>query len=327
MATLRVGVIGAGYFGRHYVRLLHATKGIELAGVAVRATTEMIDIPDDAVRYGSADELLQDQKIDCVVIVTPPSTHAELAVKALENGKHVLLEKPMALSIAEAHTIERAIKKSSRIFMVGHQYCYNDSVRELKKEIEKGTLGEVKYVFAEHLYAGPVRLDVGCLWETATHELSIIDYLFPNARVTKISGQMLDMAGSGRDDLATAVLRFDTKMLATIFTTWFAPQKVRRMIIGGTQGMACFNEKEKNPLVFTRHPYPSGESPELHTSHFFEITEKETYIPDIEAHEPLANQLDHFFECIREQKMPLTGIEQGLRITKLLEEITTGIWV
>ena len=89
--------------------------------------------------------------------------------------------------------------------------------------------------------------------------------------------------------------------------------------------MACFDEKEKNPLVFTRHPYPSGESPELHTSHFFEITEKETYVPNIEIREPLANQLDHFFECIRKDKMPLTGIEQGLRITKLLEEITAHI--
>jgi len=372
---MRFGIIGVGYFGKHYVRLLQKMEGVELTGIATRLITEIPELSEtikvprgkprgivgtrfartsrgkaarystfvasslgrnesklsfrsslDAIKkYESAHALLRDPGIDCVIIATPPSSHGELAITALEEGKHVLIEKPMAVSVAEAQAIADAANKSGRICMIGHQYCYNDYIRVLKKEIEKKTIGDIKYIFAEHLYAGPVRLDIGCLWETATHELAMIDYLFGHVSATKIIGQVVDITGSGREDAASVVISFDNGVVLTITTTWFAPRKVRRMIMGGTKGMAVFDEQEDHPLVFFNHPYPKGESPELHTSHFFEITEKETYIPSIDAHEPLRNELTHFMECIREQKTPITGVDHGLRVTKLLDEITVAI--
>lgn len=322
---MRFGIIGIGYFGRHYVRLLQDMEGVELISIAARQGAEIPELPKTIKKYESADALIRDPAIDCVIIATPPSSHAEFAIAALKQDKHVLIEKPMAVSVVEAQAITDAARISGRTCMIGHQYCYNDYIRALKKEIEQKTIGDMKYMFAEHLYAGPVRLDIGCLWETATHELAIIDYLFPDIHAVKITGQMIDIVGSGRDDMASVVITFDNGVVATIVTTWFALRKVRRIMMGGTKGMAMFDEKEEDPLVFLNHPYPSKESPELHTSHFFEITEKETYIPEVHAREPLHNQLTHFMKCIREGNMPITGVDQGLRITKLLDEITARI--
>lgn len=323
--NLRFGIIGIGYFGKHYVRLLQEMEGVELIGVAAREIAEIVELPATIKKHESAHALIRDPAIECIIIATPPTSHAEFAIAALKQGKHVLIEKPMAVSVGEAQAIADAANKSGRVCMIGHQYCYNDHIRALKKEIEQKTIGDIKYIFAEHLYAGPVRLDIGCLWETATHELAIIDYLFGDIRPTKITGQMVDIVGSGRDDAASVVITFDNGVVVTIVTTWFAPQKVRRIIFGGTKGMAVFDEKEKHPLVFFNHPYPTEESPEFHTSHFFEITEKETYIPTIDVREPLHNELTHFMECIRDGNKPITGVDQGLRITKLLDEITTSL--
>ncbi|MEK7082699.1 MAG: Gfo/Idh/MocA family oxidoreductase [Patescibacteria group bacterium] len=319
---MRFGIIGVGYFGKHYVRLLQEIKDVELVGIAARSVADMPELPETIKKYESADTLLCDLTIDCVIIATPPSSHARLVIGALEKGKHVLVEKPMALSVLEAQAIADAADKSGRTCMIGHQYCYNDYIRALKKEIEKKTIGDIKYIFAEHIYPGPVRLDIGCFWETATHELAIIDYLFGNINAVKITGQMVDIGGSGHDDAASVTIAFDNGMLASIVTSWFVPQKVRRMIIAGTKGTAVFDEKETHPLVLFKHEYPQQESPELHTSHFFEITEKEKYIPHVDAHEPLHNELRYFIDCIIKKKTPITGVEHGLRVTKLLDEIT-----
>lgn len=319
---LRFGIIGVGYFGRHYVRLVQEIEGAELVGIFTHAVKESDVILTGIKRYASADDLLADSSIDCVIIATPVSTHADLAIAALRHGKHVLLEKPMASTLADAKRIADAVRESGRIFMVGHQYCYNDYIRQLKKEIENQTIGRVTYLFAEHLYVGPVRLDIGCFWETATHELAIIDYLFPGARATSIAGQMLDMSGQGRDDATSALIIFNNDLCATIVTNWFAPQKVRRMLFTGTKGMAVFDERDGHPLMLACHSYPVGESPEVHTSHFFTIPHAERVKPAVEATEPLYNQIVHFMECIHNQQMPLTGIDHALRVTELLDGVT-----
>ncbi len=319
--TLRFGVIGVGYFGKHYLRLLQEIEGAECAGIFTRFDEEVKALSPQIKRYVSVNELMSDSSIDCIIIATPVSTHADLAIAALEHGKHVLLEKPIAASLVDAERIAAAVRASGRVFMIGHQYCYNDYIRQLKKEIENQTIGQITYLFAQHLYPGPVRLDIGCFWETATHELAIIDYLFPGIKPKAVTSQILDMTCCGRDDATTALISFDNGLTATIVTSWFAPEKVRRMLLAGTKGMAVFDEKEEHPLVLTKHPYPVNESPEPHTSHFFNINDSERMVAPTAHTEPLRNQVVHFMECVREQKIPLTGIDHALRITKLLDMV------
>ncbi len=178
--NLAFGVIGAGYFGRHYIRLLQDIPGVALRAVADRSLETIGEnipvLPARVSRFADARELLSDPEIDCVVIATPASTHATLAIAALEHGKHVLVEKPMAMNMVEAEQMRDVVGKSNRIFMVGHQYLYHDYIRHLKEKLDEGILDTVKYVFAEHLYFGPIRSDSGCFWETAVHEISLLDH-------------------------------------------------------------------------------------------------------------------------------------------------------
>lgn len=230
METLRFAVIGIGHFGKNYVRLLGEMPGVELSAAARNAD--------------EARAVLQRPDIDAVVIATPPTTHAALAAAALESGKHVLVEKPMVLNTADAQALRKKVASSQRVLMVGHQYCYHDYVQHLKEQIHRGALGEVRYVYAEHLYFGPVRRDVGAFWDTATHELAIIDYLFGPCEITDARGSACAMLGGTDDDFAACTVNFSNGLLATMVASRFAPQKVRRMFFGGTNGLATFDDLE-----------------------------------------------------------------------------------
>ncbi len=192
-----------------------------------------------------------------------------------------------------------------RSFMVGHQYLYNDHINRLKSELNKGTLGRIRYVWGEHLYPGPIRSDVGCFWETATHELAIIDYLFSPKRIREVRGSRNDLTGSGRDDFASVWIEFEAAPPAAVTVSWMYPEKIRRLAIVGEKGSAVFDEQRNEKLKFY-------------------LGEK-ILVPQIAAGEPLRNELEHFIKCVREGKKPLTDIEHGVRITRYLDTIQSLI--
>ena len=327
-ADLRCAVIGAGYFGRNYIRLLQEMPDVLLSAVASRsnppAKKNISDLPSQVRYCTDAREVFSDATIDCVVIATPASSHATLATAALEQGKHVLVEKPMAMSVQEAERITEAARKSGRIFMVGHQYLYNDYVRELKRMIDGGVLGGARYVIAERMSFGPIRSDVGCFWETAGHDLAIIEYLFSPGTVKKSHTILSDLAGSGRDDFASAGIVFESGLVAAMAVSWFAPEKTRRMTITGDKGMAVFDEMRPEQLRIFRHPYPAPADRSGGQSVFPKMDGEEMVTPVINAREPLRSQLEHFIACIRTGEEPVTGIEHGLRVTTAMESISHG---
>lgn len=318
---LRFGVVGVGYFGKHYVRLLRDFQGASLYAVTERSTPSTLDIATDVGRYSSARELFDDPSIDCVIIATPSVTHAQFAEEALRKGKHVLVEKPMATTFADAEHLARIAETSGRVYMIGHQYCYNDHIEALRKALEKDMCGTIRSINAEHIYPGPMRSDIGCLWETATHELAIIDYLFPHATVSSISGRMIDITGNGHDDATSATITFDTGMVLTLYTTWCAPQKSRRMILIGESGSIQFDESESIPLRFAQHQ--SRREAGSTTSGEHSVGDP-LRVP-ARVREPLFNSLTHFIECVHTAKEPRTGVTHGLRITSLLDRITTTL--
>ncbi|MEK7541506.1 MAG: Gfo/Idh/MocA family oxidoreductase [Patescibacteria group bacterium] len=333
--TLRFGLVGAGYFGRHYVRLLQDMPGAALRAIADRSRETIEkrapELPASIARAAEAEDIFSNPEIDCVVIATPAQSHAGLAVRALEAGKHILVEKPMAMNLQEAEAMRRATEKSGKTLMVGHQYLYNDHIRHLKKKFDEGMLGAVQYVFAEHFSFGPVRPGIGCFAEMAVHELAIIDYLFSPGDIADVTGSIVDFFGTGRDDFASASIRFANGLVAVVAVSWFAPEKVRRMTIAGAQGMAVFDDRREEKLKFFLHPYPvrdaishahaDGES----ASRFMEYAEGEIVMPAIDAREPLRNQLKHFISCVRKGAEPISGITHGLRVTRMMEVISRAI--
>jgi len=232
------------------------------------------------------------------------------------------------LWVPEEHSIapESEGGKLLPIFMVGHQYLYNDYICHLKAKIEQGIFGKIRYLFTEHFYPGPIRSDLGCFWETAPHELSIIEYLFGIQKIIEVKGKKCDFLGSGRDDFTSVVITYENGLVVTIVTSWFAPIKARRMIVGGEKGMVLFDDREpKDKLKFFLYPYPMAHDLGGSSSFYLHDHLDEMVIPAIEAREPLRVELEHFVECIRTGTVPLTDIEHGVRTIESLYLISKQI--
>lgn len=317
MERVRCAVIGVGHFGRHYVWLLSDFAGSELAAVVSRSAETLAGLPNLSVsvrRATDAESVFADPAVDAVIIATPTPTHAAFAAAALQAGKHVLVEKPMTANLREAEELAEVVRASGRVFMVGHQYLFNAHIAALKEAIGAGEFGRVRAVFAEHFYHGPIRQGVGCFWETAVHEIAILDYLFGLDAVADVAARSLDLTGNGFDDWTTATISFADGLAATVITSWCAPEKARRLIVVGEAGSASFAEELTifiEPLGALRDRY--GPTPAACVRR-----------PVAAARESLLNQLEEFFACIRERREPRTGISHALRVVRLLDRAVPG---
>ena len=323
--ALRFALIGLGHFGKHYLRLLQDMDGVRLRAVASHrqeSLTTVQGLSPDVIRTSDIEMVFNHGEIDCVVIATPASTHFDLASRALKAGKHVLVEKPMTKTFEEAKQFRDAVEKSDRVFMVAHQYCYNDYIRHLKKEIDAGMLGKIRYFFFEHFYPGPIRSDIGCFGDAAPHAFSVLDMFFPETKIGNIQGKMLDISGRGNDDFAAIEISYDNGLLAVLAVSCFAPVKVRRMYMGGEKGMALFDDMaDAGKIKIAREPYPDMRNVAGGRSYAFDSLAANTETPAIQAREPLRNQLEHFIECVRAGKTPLTDIAHGIRVTDVIERV------
>jgi len=280
---MNFALIGAGKFGKNYDRLLKEIPGVSLKAIVTASS-------------GNLETVLQDPEINCVVIATPPATHFEIAKTALEAGKHVLLEKPMVLSVQEAEELKKVVGKSGRVFMVGFQYLFNGYIQYLKKEIENGAFGEIKKISSEH-FQSPPRNDVNAFWDAAPHPLSIFQYYFEPTKILNVEVE------TATREFTSVKVRFDRAPLLSIKTSWPGEKKVRKLILEGEKQTAILDETlEKQKLRFS-----SG------------------LVPNIEADEPLRNEVEHFLDCIQNQKTPLTDVNFGCLNTKWLEIISENL--
>lgn len=329
---IRLALIGVGKFGKNYLRILQDMPGVELAAVAVisKNSLKSVAVSDLVQKTINAEDIFGNFEIDAVVIATPTKTHVALASSALKQGKHVLLEKPMTATLKEAEELARIAEKSGKILMIGHQYCYNDHIRFLKQKLTGGFFGKIHYIYAEHFYTKPLFGKVGCFWETATHELAILDYLFDEFSIKRKMSRFEDFFGKDRDDFANVSFSLYSKSYSqileninirdyaesfpvTISTSWCAPEKVRKFTIVGEKGAAIFDEVRdtKNPLM-------------LYKIDDEDFGYKEISIDVPNAGEPLRNELEHFIECISKKRRSLTDYRHGLRVTKYLNAIMSS---
>ena len=306
MKPLNFALIGAGRFGKHYVRLLKNNKKARLAAVCTKTKESLNKILSSLPKYTIAttglERVFADKKIDCAIIATPLSTHYKIAMKAINAGKHVLLEKPMAQSNSEAKKLSAAIKKSGKTFMVGHQYVYNDNINHVKQLMKKKLFGKILSVKADHLYNWQ-RKDIGCFWDAGTHHLAVIQYLFNPGKISEISGSAKSVSGNFFDDTAEVSLKFENGLKANLFISSASQQKSRKFIFAGEKITAAFDDSKKSALEIVRG-----------SSHAKKIK--------ISAKEPLKNELEHFMSCIHENKTPKTGIAESAIVTGWLVQIS-----
>lgn len=316
---VRIGLIGYGYWGPNLARNFHSLPNAHLAAIADQ-DAKRLDEPARLYNphtYTDASELLRDPTIDAVAISTPARTHFDLAHAALESGKHVLVEKPLAMSSAEARELITLSERRRRVLMVGHTFEYNPAVWKIRELIATRELGDVYYVYSNRVNLGRVQRDINALWSIAPHDISILLYILgmmPH-EVSALGGTYLS---DNIDDVVFVTLTFPNKILAHIHASWLDPSKVRQMTVVGSRKMVVYDDvdPEARLRIYDKGVYRHGAD---YGEYQLKIHSGDISIPRIDMSEPLHNECAHFVECVIENVTPRTDGENGLRVIRVLE--------
>ncbi len=324
---LKVAVIGYGYWGPNLVRNFVETPDAEVIMVADISESNLQRV---SSRYPaiqtttSVDDIYSNDDIEAVVIATPVDTHYNLALKALQSGKHVMVEKPMASSSAEAqHLIDEA-KERNLVLMVDHTFVYTGAVRKIAQLVNDGELGDVLYYDSTRINLGLFQHDVNVIWDLAVHDLSIIEYIM-NKEPRAVSATGISHVEGEPENVAYLTIYYDDNFIAHVNVNWLAPVKVRRTLIGGSKKMIVYDALEP---IETLKIYDKGidiESTEDIYRTLISYRTGDMYSPKIEATEALQLEAKHFIECIANGTTPETDGKAGLRVVKILEAASQSI--
>jgi predicted dehydrogenase len=317
---VRIGVVGLGYWGPNIARNIEALPDAELAWCCddrPQVRERLAAVHRRARFTGDLDEMLGDDELDAVVVATPVPTHADLAVRVLEAGKHCFVEKPLAQSVADAERSVAAAAAASRTLMVGHLLEYHPGVRKLKEIADSGELGEIHYIYSNRLNLGQLRADENALWSLGAHDISVILHL-ADEDPCEVSARGESYMRPGIEDVVFAFLRFPSGLAAHLHLSWLDPHKERRFTVVGSQRMATFDDMdlERKVTVYDKgFDQPAGSYGEYITR------AGDIYSPRISNAEPLRLEVSHFVECVREGRTPVSDGESGLRVVRVLEQL------
>jgi predicted dehydrogenase len=319
--VVRVAVIGAGAWGINHVRTFARLRAAELVAVcdpAEAARRRAGALAPRARLAARLSEVLAAADVDAVVIATPAARHADHVRAALRAGKHVLVEKPLALRVADAEAVVDAARTAGRILMVGHLMLYHPAVDRLRQLIGAGELGRVLYLYALRVNLGRLRSDENALWSLAPHDLSMILHLL-DALPESVSARGGCYLQAGIEDVVFVNLRFPSGVLAQIQLSWLDPRKERRLTVVGSQKMVEFDDVHPTEKL---RIYDKGyDAPPTFTEYaeFLSIRHGDTVIPQLALAEPLERECQHFVDCIATQTAPFTDGATALRVVKVLE--------
>jgi len=327
---ISVAVIGCGYWGPNLIRNFSACSETRVVAVCdkdpARLNKVLAQYP-TVVGVAQVDQLLQRDDIDAIAIATPVKTHAPFAMAALQAGKHVLVEKPLAASVREAEQMVRLASTTKRTLMVDHTFVYSPPVRKMHELIVSGDLGDLRYIDSVRINLGMFQHDVNVVWDLAPHDLSIVDYLLGRLpRSLSAFGACHADNENEIEDVAYLNLDFGDGLLASFHVNWLSPVKVRHFIIGGTKKSIVYNDLDPAEKVKV---YDCGitvsEDLEKRRGVLIGYRTGNIWSPHIEQCEPLQTVVQHFAECIRDKKRPITDGDAGLRVVRILEAAQRSI--
>lgn len=321
-------VVGAGYWGPNLVRNIarHPQTRlrwvIDLDGIRARSLANTVPGTRWSTRLSDA---LNDPEVEAVAIATPAATHARVATLCLEAGRHVLIEKPLATSVAEGERLVEAAERADRVLMCDHTYCYTPAVRRLHTSIASGELGDLHYMDSVRVNLGLVQPDVDVVWDLAPHDLSIMHMILPPDRqVLTVAAQGADPLGTGRSCLAHLTLGLDGDAMAHLHVNWLSPTKVRTMVVGGSRRTLVWDDLDPSQRVrlYDRgiDLDNTGEAPEgsgLQRRIAYRIGDMTS--PALREQEALADVVGELASAIREGRPPLTDGRSGLWVLNMLE--------
>jgi predicted dehydrogenase len=323
-----VAVVGLGYWGPNWVRNFHQS----------RRARRVIACDLDAQRREHIERLyfgvettphfervLEDPEIEAVVIATPVGTHYRLARKALEHNKSVLVEKPLAMSLAEAADLVSLGRETGRVLMVGHTFLYSAPVLKIREIVESGELGDILYISSTRANLGLFQHDVNVTWDLATHDISIILGIMQRMP-EQVSCQGQGHYNSDIEDVALMTLHFARNVIAFIHVSWLDPNKIRRTTVVGSRKMLVYDDTSPQEKI---RIYDRGVNVQRYYDTYGEFHFSYRYgdirIPRLEESEPLRTECDHFIECVRHGLTPHTDGLNGLRVVSVLEAANSSL--
>lgn len=325
---VRVAVVGAGYWGpnliRNFVQLDRAFIKVvcDLDKEKLKKIKSLYPAIETTTDY---DGLLKREDIDAVAVATSPSTHYSLVKKALDAGKHVLVEKPFTLESRHGEELIALAKKKKLVLMVGHTFEYTPAVNKLKDLIESGELGDVYYVYIHRLNLGLFQKDTNVVWDLAPHDISILLYILGETPAS-VSATGASHVVKGVEDVAFLTIKFGNGRLGHIHVSWLDPSKIRKTVVVGSKKMVVYDDVE--PLEKIKI-YDKGvkKHDDYKTFGEFQLSYNygDIHIPKLSTAEPLGIECGHFLECIKEGKTPRSSGEVGLNVVKVLEAAEESI--
>ena len=317
---VKIGVIGYGYWGPNLVRNFADCEGAKVVAIsdlrAERRALAARQCPGASV-MDSAAALIADASVDAVVVATPITSHYELVKAALQAGKHVLVEKPLAHSVEHAKSLVDEALRANVVLMVDHTFVYTSAVRKVKAILEGGELGRVYYFDSVRVNLGLVQSDSNVLWDLAPHDFSIMDYWL-DKRPAAVSAYGSSHV-NGMEDIAYVTLLFQDNTIAHVHVNWLAPAKIRRIVVGGSRKMVVYDDMEASEKVKVYDKGVTvGAAPDPYQMRVgYRVGDM--FAPNLETTEALRVECQHFIQCVTGGERPLTDGEAGLRVVELLE--------
>jgi len=310
---LKIAIVGAGYWGENLGRVFHQLGVLHRICDAVPSRLQQLAQKYPGVRMDSSlDPVLNDPEIDGIVIATPAETHYQIAKAALEAGKDVFVEKPLALRSIEAEHLMTAAERYHRILMVGHLLEFHPAITRLQQMVEGGELGRLEYIYSNRLNLGKVRREENALWSFAPHDISVILLLLKQLpiQVTATGGAYLQ---PNIADATVSTMLFDRGVRAHLFVSWLHPYKEQKLVVVGERRMAVFDDVRKTDKLQLFE-----KKIELVDGQF--VVERPTpKVIEFPAEEPLTVECQHFLDCIRTRRQPKTDGADAWRVLKVLE--------
>ncbi len=325
---IRVGVIGYGYWGPNLVRNFMLAPGSAVARVCdlrEERLTPLHKVYPGLKTCNRTHELINDPEIDAVVIATPVSSHFELALAALQAGKHVLVEKPIASTSDQARTLVDEAAARKLVLLVDHTFVYTDAVRKIREMIASGQLGQIYYYDAVRVNLGLFQHDVNVIWDLAIHDLSIMDYVLPEKPVA-VSATGISHVPGQPENVAYITLFFASSQIAHVHVNWLTPVKVRHTLIGGSEKMILYDDLEPSDKLKI---YDKGirvtPGPEDVYRMLVSYRLGDMWAPRLDNKEALQTEALHFVDCIENGRTPETDGVAGLRMVNMIEAAETSL--
>ncbi len=320
----RVAVAGLGYWGPNLARNFAALPDCEVAWLCDESAEALARTGaqhPDARRTTDLGEVLADEGVDAVVLATPVPTHAELAERVLDAGKHCFVEKPLATSVADAERAVQAAARAKRTLMVGHLLEYHPAVEQLKEIADSGQLGELHYVYSHRLNLGKLRADENALWSLGAHDVSVLLRLL-GEEPSDVEARGESYMRAGVEDVVFCFMRFPSGRAAHMHLSWLDPHKERTFTVVGAKRMATFDDMDTERKVTV---YDKGFDESAAGYGEYITRSGDIWSPRIPNREPLRIECEHFLECVRERRRPRSDGDSGLRVVRVLERAQAAL--